>query len=841
MIQQILANNTGECFEGNLHGDGHTISGLDNSLFNHLCGNVYNIGVTGTFTGAGVAEEGKGYVENAWVKTTGTPTATAKPVFGNPTRTEAQQAANGRYQIVNSYYVEEDDATNKYTTNHDANSNYGTTTRKTERAMYNGELAYDLNGFYLYKRYADEKLNSGSAYSYYTVGSDNKLTLHTDEKYYASTDAEYCSSGNDKYEKKGYVEDRFWDGDFRYAAGTIPEEEDERIRTEGENVQHGYPIWPDDYLFFGQTLNYGYVDGYSHQEMPTAINRSDGRVTTDASGNRVYRAPAYFRSKEMSKAYFNPYAVFAQGEKLTAEQIAADAKAREAYKNMTAIDFSGGNGDLAGGYKLGLNDTKFYPPLLDDDGLTGFQNVDLTKNLLVYTFATGVGETAGQKTANVVSSYLYDPVYSESDEYYRNVAHQDDGGIYGHWVEQQSGGTYRAKSDHFLVDKQDFNAPIQYTFDIGKRMWYQREPADNEFVDLTKGWQDISLPFSAEVVTTNSKGEITHFYDGNSVGHEYWLREYKGNIQQKMDENNVLVSGVYTADFNPISGDTEVKGTSTETMNKTYTNSFLWDYYYEGLGHSQNDYNYDKYQVYYKPKSESTHEVNKYNGYPMLTRGMPYLIGFPGQTYYEFDLSGIWEALTTASTRPALVNKQTITFASSASSSDKPVTIHVSDDEMLPVTLEGYTYVPNYLSKPIETGNTYVLNTDGSSYDVTTEATTGVPFRPYFQAVSAESGGGAKEYKGLARSIVFSRDNSQMYHQEESDDIGKTGNLLIRGNEGRIFVTSTLQEAKEVIIVTASGALVDRYTIQPGETRETRVTASGVYLVNKKKISMKVK
>ena len=834
-----IANNDGECFEGNLHGDGHTITGLDHSLFNHLCGNVYNIGVTGTFTGAGVAETGTGYVENAWVKTTGTLASGTKPVFGTPSRTAEQRATKGRFQIVNSYYVENDDATSTYT-NHDANSVYGTTTRKTEKAMYNGELAYDLNGFYLYKRYADKTLTSGNAYSYYTVGSDNKLTLHTDDtdntddKFYADTDAQYCSSGNGNiYAKKGYVEDRFWDGDFRYAGGTIPEDEDERIRTEGENVQHGYPIWPDDYLFFGQTLNYGHVDGYSHQEMPTAINRSDGRITTDASGNRVYRAPAYFRSKEMSKAYFNPYAVFAQGEKLTAEQIAAHAVAREAYKNMTAIDFSGGNGDLAGGYKLGLNDTKFYPPLLDDDGLTGFQNVDLTKNLLVYTFATGVGETAGQKTANVVSSYLYDPVYSESDEYYRNVAHQDDGGIYGHWVEQQSGGTYMANSDHFLVDKQDFNAPIQYSFDIGKRMWYQREPATKEFVDLTKGWQDVSLPFSAEIVTTNKKGEITHFYDGNSVGHEYWLREFKGNVQPKKNENNEVVAGVYTADFNSISGGTE--GTET-LLKKPYTNSFLWDYYYEGLGHSQNDYNYDKYQVYYKPKSESTHVVNEYNDYPMLTRGMPYLIGFPGQTYYEFDLSGIWEALTTASTKPEHVNNQTITFAS-----EQGTTIHVSDDEMLPVTLDGYTYVPNYLSKPIETGNTYVLNTDGSSYDVTTEATTGVPFRPYFQAVSAESGGGAKEYKGLARSIVFSRDNSQMYHQEESDDIGKTGNLLIRGNEGRIFVTSTLQEAKEVVIVTASGALVDRYTIQPGETRETRVTASGVYLVNKKKISMKVK
>ena len=36
-----IANGTNECFEGILHGDGHTITGLDHSLFQHLCGEVY--------------------------------------------------------------------------------------------------------------------------------------------------------------------------------------------------------------------------------------------------------------------------------------------------------------------------------------------------------------------------------------------------------------------------------------------------------------------------------------------------------------------------------------------------------------------------------------------------------------------------------------------------------------------------------------------------------------------------------------------------------------------------------------------------------------------------------
>ena len=55
-------------------------------------------------------------------------------------------------QIVNSYYLEEYDAVNKYT-NH--SGSYGIPTRKNAKAFYNGEVAYDLNGFYLYKRYND--------------------------------------------------------------------------------------------------------------------------------------------------------------------------------------------------------------------------------------------------------------------------------------------------------------------------------------------------------------------------------------------------------------------------------------------------------------------------------------------------------------------------------------------------------------------------------------------------------------------------------------------------------------------------------------------------------------
>lgn len=104
-------------------------------------------------------------------------------------------------------------------------------------------------------------------------------------------------------------------------------------------------------------------------------------------------------------------------------------------------------------------------------------------------------------------------------------------------------------------------------------MWYQRMP--DLYVDLTKGWEGVSLPFTAELVTTQQKGEITHFYSGSrtiegsdaKIGHEYWLREYIGE-----KAGTAVTSGIFTAAFNyPTSaGDAKDVG-----------NKFLWDYYYK--------------------------------------------------------------------------------------------------------------------------------------------------------------------------------------------------------------------------------------------------------------------
>ena len=786
-----IANNTGECFEGILHGDGHYVSGLDKSLFRELCGDIYNLGVTGSFTGGGVADTGKDcYIENSWVATTETPAAGVKAVLGQPTGTGIQ--------LVNCYYPE----TNAYTA--------GAAIKMPAKSFCNGEVAYNLNGFYLNKRYYDQtQSESDNSYSYLQSAADGTLPQDVSKGHYPN-------EPEAKYGDIGYVERRYSDGDYRYAGGTIPETDDIRQRTK-DNATVFAPIWPDDYIFFGQTLNYGHDNDYDHQDYPSAIFKSGGRMLTAEGSNRVYRAPAYFGSDSMAVAFFNPNAVFAATKK--------DDTQVEAYRGMTAIDFTGWHdkGWQQGDYQVPAGQANagqhyFYPPLLDDAGLTGFTNVDLTKNLLVYT---GTATTASAMTHAVVGRMLPYETYSEMNSKYHTVDYRDPDAIRGHWVQQQRNKEgqvtgYVANNDHLLVDRQDFNAPIAYDFAAGRRMWYQREPAN--YVDRTKGWEVISLPFKADTVTTSQKGEITHFYEGSTTGHEYWLREFGGNVQQKEGETE---TGVYTADFNhPAAG----------SIAKEVTNTFLWDYYYEAvLGHNHRDLMGDEYQTYYN-------QSRTYENYPRLAAATPYLIGFPGPTYYEFDLSGEWTAKTTAS-MPAPLDPQIITFASAPAEH-----IGVSDEELQAVTPTGskYNFMPNYKNQELP-ADTYVMDSLGASFrKLSADASVNkshkasrqlTAFRPYMTYSGSSVSGAPTRSAGQ---IVFGSGESSFGIEEHGDpsqgDVAE--NMAIYAKRHKVVVTSSLRTPADVRIFNASGLCVANFTVEPGQTVETPIYSAGIYIVH---------
>ena len=810
-----IGGGDGPCFNGTFHGDGHYISGLDHSLFDKLCGNVYNLGVTGSFTEAGIANTGGGFVENCWVKTDATSgfDDQVMAVFGKPD-------ADAWTHVVNCYYPEAPSGLTDYYKSGPAK------TMKPE-AFYNGTLAYDLNGFYLYKRYSDKKTSSGLDYQYYKVDQEAGGLSEPQTSYYgdnltnsSSDNLPNCSSG---YNGEKYVEDRYADGDFRYAGGIIPDTDDERQYVDTQGKTYFYAIWPDDYLFFGQMLTYSWNESRPHEEVPSPIVKSSGRLLTTDQSNRVYRAPAYYQNSTMDVAHFNPSANLVAYSK---PKNAADTDLKPAYPNMTAIDFAGHNDQS---YNLGLHNGWFYQPLLDDDGLLGIVNRDETPNLLVYApaeTAASEGAYANSQTYGVLTNYFKEPDFSDYYQGgdYKCVADASRPGdtemlglssVVGHLVQGiMTEGMPTATNDHLLVDKQDFDCPIPYTFDDAHRMWYQRAQGDYKFVTTTfttsgatttkstVGWNGVSLPFAAELVTTNVKGELTHFYQGSTFGHEYWLREYKGGTVE---------GEVFKGTFNyPDKGSNK----------KDYTNTFLWDYYYSK--DSYKDLNEDTYQEQYYSED---YLKQKYpvSDYPYAQPGTPYLVGFPGRTYYEFDLSGQWtpqnryQGATIESP-----GEQVITFVS-----EEGASVAKSDGEKGGKTGDGYTFKPSYLNQQLAANAAYVLNSAGSSYDKVGTATTLEAFRPYFVA-----GSGARP---VTRSIIFaSDDDTQLKGVEERGDPTQeevADGLNIYAKKHKIIVESALSYTTDVRIVNTAGITMNTFTIEPGETVETRIYNAGVYIV----------
>lgn len=759
-------NTNDNCFEGTLHGNGYTISGIDKSLFGSMCGKVFNLGVRGTIAGSGISDHG-GYAQNCWL------------INDAEADLSGFNAILNSGVIVNSYY--NDEAASNTNAGYAYNAS-GAAIAKPMGSFLNGEVAYNLNGFYLNKRLKDHNPNdhTGTEYSYYTVNTDN--TLSGEKTGYASDEILY-------------VENYYMDGEFVYAGGTIPG---------GLNERHGsqegkfYPIYPDDYIYFGQKLTYDMPGATAHDVQPKAIRKtttSEGgqRIDLEATGNRVFRAPAYYGSSTMGKAYFNSFARFAD-----------TYQGNDVYAGMTAIDFTGNNDAT---WTDGANQATFFKPLLDYSGLKGFDVKGLTKNLLVYVDYTNDGSSY-----TVLNRVLLEPAFNKTNSTYKTVSpitQAEYNSIKGHLV-KKVGNNYQANGRQFLVDLEDFNAPISYTFGESDFMWYQRTPG--VYVEsMEGGWETVSLPFETELVTTQQKGEITHFYSGSTKGHEYWLREFNsvenGENQSKKAMFQSLAAG---------------------NVDKAVTNTFLWDYYYNGSNHR--DENSDSYIA--ADLTDYDNNNRSYTGYPLAAAGTPYLIGFPGNRYYEFDLSGQFEAQHTDNPEPAKLNPQIITFASVNGQEIGVTDTEYTDGE---VTQSGYTFHPIYQAKAVD--NAYMLKADGTaddgkSFNLQASGTT-VPFRTYMTA--SATGNPAPRRSGTSTDVLYigyTGDNDQL------EETVTSRGLNIYADHMNIVIESTLDVPANVTIVTTAGRTLKQITVQPGTKVTVPVNSRGIYIVNRQKIAV---
>ena len=690
-----------KCFQGNVHGNGNAVKGLTAPLFGSLCGNVYNLGVSGTYNGPLLATSG-GTATNCWEINEGT---TTTPLLGNPST-----------PLTNCYYQSETATT--------AATN--SAIPKTKAQFLDGEVAYRLNSFYLTAR--------GKAEA-------------------------------NRYTEDGYVETYFKNGDFIYAGGTIPMQADIRLQSDG-----GYkPVYPDDYIFFGQTLSYDKIQNHKQDAHPTAILRDADNYNLLWTGNgivnsnRVYRAPGYYMSKAQDEVYFNKHAVFVGSYDGTTLP----------YSRLTAIGFAFND----------VKDTKnSSQPVLDYDGLDSYQTDGLTQNLLVY--ADKVKDAASYA---LLSNALPEPDFAFGT--YNKVARADGSKVKGHLVAGTADG-YVTDRHHLLIDRQNFNCPVAYTMGTDKRMWHQRDP--ERYGNGAAGWETVCLPFTADVVTTHQKGEITHFYTDSKIGHEYWLRQPSGS--SSTSGNQVTIPFAAPAQ---------------SVQAKTVDNTFLYDYYYSQNG--RDDANADDYQIYYSAS-------RNYAGYPRLASGTPYIIAYPDASFYEFDLSGTFVPQNTASPAPAKLDKQTLSFVSAPGEE-----IKVSDDELSAGTsVGGYTFRGTYLAQ--ELGNGYEMQPDGGSFQRNASGT--IPFRAHFTGTSSNA-------PAITRLLI----GSEGEQQEINDWMGRL-HIYTEGQR-TLVIESGLDYPVTLHLHNVAGQAIKTIPV-PAQSRQTvKVPLSGIYIINHQKIVVK--
>ena len=418
---------------------------------------------------------------------------------------------------------------------------------------------------------------------------------------------------------------------------------------------------------------------------------------------------------------------------------------------------------------------------------------DLTSNLLIY--ADPVEDAASY----TLLSNLYVPVLiygKKSGDGYINKynelsvqlnLNQVQGHLVDLVVDEKGNRNYVAKRDQILVDKEDYNAPIAYTFDDNCYMWYQRHP-DYYTEGDGNGWDALCLPFTAVLTTTQDKGQITHFYEGNTANNEYWLR--------RLDE--VVTEGDTQALFRRLD--------AVENQSLVVENTFLYDYYYSKF----NDANGDHYQVYYG-QSERIKE-----GYPFIEAYVPYIVAFPGKSYYEFDLSGQFVPANTGG-EIAKLSPQVVTFVS-----DEKEHIRVTDEALKEqtTTMGDYSYRGALVHS--KRNGRYVLDDLGGAFQDSVGGI--IPFRAYMSVPA----------NNAPRRIPIGHVAETEEPEEEMSDRG----ITIYGGKNTIYIESTLEYETVVTIFDLSGQVVNKVKVAPMSKEKVAMPSEGVYIANNRKVAV---
>lgn len=658
-----------------------------------------------------------------------------------------------------------------------------------------GKVAYDLNGYYLRARKSNstdaDKAALKYVYDYYANG-DYQYAYRTDEITGNNTGITYLRKGqNSDQPNYGQTEtrhDKTHTIDQARAQGYQAATDTEKEKRTGNyipqfNHHENKGELMNDFLFWGQNLQSTPAD------YPAKIASQQNKYMT----NRVYRTDAYYGNTKKDYFHYNAYN--------------QDTKRMGTYVHIpttTAINFAATDRD----------EPDIYDNLTIKDGVT--------KNLLVYTAADDTSK----------DNEAYDIVH-QALNYDENTA---EGSIQGHHIVKTGETTYATPFLHLVertannensegetCDNNDFCVPLE--FSVTKHAWYVRKPmlyAEN----TTGAWEGISLPFTVQKAEASLNGEITHFYgtptedelanpatNTHTLHHEYWLRGLTGvNETEK------------TATFQ------RPDTTAGLFMNES-ANAAKWNYQFSNsfFGNTYKDwaYRWDADSYYAKE--------HEYQDYIPLTAGVPYIIRFPGERYYEFDLSSkFYNSILNKKEDP-----QTITFHAYGSASEEPqkkaIVIPITAD--MKTISNGYAHRGTFAAKEVANGGIYALNTEGTAFSNTATSQTVMPFRTYLTTESTNAGARSSEVPSVIRISETTGIDRIEPEINGNDDTPAGESLFIRPiGAHRVRIESTYSTQLQVFSIT--GQLYRILDVRPG-TATYSGFPDGIYIFGNRKIMVK--
>ena len=760
-------------FAGTLHGNGHVIMGLaqGKSFLKENRGNIYNLGM----------ESGKIATEGC--------------------------TNGGAYHCCFEY----NKGIQPIVYHMDGTSD----THYTADDFRYGKVGYDLNEYYLRARYnnmknAQDKEALKYVYDYYANG-DYQYAHRTDAITGNNTGITYLRKGTDSDQPNyGSNETRHDQSHAIDAARKASQGTASAVSYvplfDGNQADGSQPM--NDFIFWGQSL----------QKLPDLYPSQIASHQNSYMRNRIYRTAGYYGDTKLDAFHYN------------ASNNANSLMSTYVHQTTTtAIDFTCLNDkEAAMGFKQAADINQngiFYPPV--DDNAKIFSDLSIqqgvSQNLLVYTAANGNDIDNNTEAYDIADNALgYKENTSETTIYGHHIFKNNAGNGYTtsllHLVERTPEGK---NSEGDKCENNDFCAPIQFT--VTNHAWYVRKPMYYA-EDATGAWEGICLPFTAQKVKAPLNGEITHFYgtpteeeldnpatNTHTLHHEYWLRGLTGvNETEK------------TATFQ------RPDTTAGLFMNES-ANAAKWNYQFSNsfFGNTYKDwaYRWDADSYYAKD--------HEYQDYIPLTAGVPYIIRFPGERYYEFDLSSkFYNSILNKKEDP-----QTITFHAYANKEPQNRAIVIPITADMKTVSDGYAHRGTFAAKEVANGGIYALNTEGTAFSNTATSQTVMPFRTYLTTESTNAGARSSEVPSVIRISETTGIDRIEPEINGNDDTPAGESLFIRPiGAHRVRIESTYSTQLQVFSTT--GQLYRILDVRPG-TATYSGFPGGIYIFGNRKIMVK--